>query len=463
MTNHLTPPMSKLCAALALALSAAPALAQDEPPGMIGKNGWLFYHHEFVEDPIGADTSVDLVARISKVLTANGTQVVVAMAPIKSRIYGEHLPDKPKPTRTMLGLYDHLIQSLRAAGVNAADLNAAFMGSPRRTAEFPLFLRHDTHWSASGALLAAETIRDFIAKQPEVKKAYDSVPEARFKLTWGEQKWPMDGDLVQQLPKGSPAYDKEMISVFSVTQEPAAGGGGLLGAAPEVGVTLMGTSYSADWTLFPAALRYALQRDTLSISIAADQGQWVGLETYLRDDAFQTRRPRLLVWEMPERDMKAPPDMPYREARYVSNNVEWLLRVSALAQKDCTAAVNKVNIEAASLGKSKAGSDLKTPATEDKDYVEMSFSKPVDRLEYLAAQLTTNGSKTVTLEASGPGVAVRKFTLPVAGDDLAHSFKAPLPPKGKAGYTKVKLYPGKTSGFEFKGLNVCQQPADLLK
>jgi alginate O-acetyltransferase complex protein AlgJ len=102
----------------------------------------------------------------------------------------------------------------RAAGVNAVDLNSAFMNSPKRTAEVPLFLRLDTHWSATGALLAAETIRDALATMPDVKKAYDAIPAATYKLTWADQRWPFEGDLVQQLPKGSPAYEKDMISVF---------------------------------------------------------------------------------------------------------------------------------------------------------------------------------------------------------------------------------------------------------
>jgi alginate O-acetyltransferase complex protein AlgJ len=178
----------------------------------------------------------------------------------------------------------------------------------------------------------------------------------------------------------------------------------------------------------------------------------------LRNDAFQTNRPKLLIWEMPERDMKAPPDMPYREARYVINNTEWLLRVSALAQKDCTAATTQVRVEPASLGQSNTDAGLKVGATHDTDDVELRFSRPFDRLEYLAAQLTTNGSKTMTLEASGPGVATRKFTLPLAGDDVAHTFKAPCP-KGRtlhlaalSGDQRFELWPGH-----------CQQPADLLK
>ena len=57
------------------------------------------------------------------------------------------------------------------------------------------------------------------------------------------------------------------------------------------------------------------------------------MESYLRDDAFQNKPPKLLIWEMPERDMHAPPDYKYREARYVSSNADWLKRVTELIKK----------------------------------------------------------------------------------------------------------------------------------
>jgi hypothetical protein len=54
------------------------------------------------------------------------------------------------------------------------------------------------------------------------------------------------------------------------------------------------------------------------------------MESYLRDDAFTTQRPDLVIWEIPEREMRSPPDYKFREARYLVGNEEWLARVTAL-------------------------------------------------------------------------------------------------------------------------------------
>eukprot|EP01041_Mallomonas_annulata_P028917 gene28917-50824_t len=101
-------------------------------------------------------------------------------------------------------------------------------------------------------------------------------------------------------------------------------------------------------------------------------------------------------------------------------------------------------------------------ATGDADFIDISFDKPVGQLDYLSMQAVVSGSKVVTLEASGPGVATRKFNVTVAGDDTAHALKSPLP-SGGAGYNRVKLYPGKASKVALTGLQVCRQPEDLLK
>jgi len=452
--------ITPIAAALALAFTTAPLVAQEPAPGIIGKNGWLYYNHEFLEDAPGAAKAIDLVGRINKQLVANGTQVLVAMAPIKIRLYPENLPDNRKLTPSLQGQYDAYMRQLAAAGVKTVDINKTLLTSPKRNDKWPLYFRQDTHWAAPGALAAAEAIKAAVLADPALKGAYDATPVAPYTLMWSDKDWPMTGDLVQQLPKGSPAMPQEGIGAFSVTRG-AQQGGGLLGNAPEVGITLMGSSYTADWTLFSAAVRYTLQRDTLAMSIAADQGQWVGLETYLREDAFQTNRPKLLIWEMPERDVKAGPSMPYREARYVMDDTEWLLKASAWVQKSCAASANKVSIDAASLGKGRAGADVSAATTTPQDYVELNFAQPVDKLEYLSARILDNGSKLVQAEASGPGVEPRKFTLNVAGDEGEHAFKTPLLSKGK-GYTKLRLYPGASKGFALKSVQLCQQPAGLI-
>jgi len=98
----------------------------------------------------------------------------------------------------------------------------------------------------------------------------------------------------------------------------------------------------------------------------------------------------------------------------------------------------------------------------DKDFIEVNFNKPLDRLDYLQALVTTTGSKKLVLEASGTGVETRWIDFVVAGDGAEHLMKTPLPSRGK-GFTKLKIYPGKNTSFVFKGLKVCRHPAELLK
>lgn len=452
------PTPSQLMLALAAVMAAPVTSAQDTPPGIVGKNDWLFYRHEFIQDIPQSEVSVALVGKIAKILEANGTTVMVALAPIKSRIYAEHLPANWPLTPALQSDYERLSKKFKEAGVHTADINTAFLNSPKRTGEFPLYFRQDTHWSATGALLAAEAVRDAIVANPTTKKAYDATPVVKQSILWATQKFPFTGDIVGQMAAGSPKYEKELATAFEVRKESA--GASLLGVA-QGGIALLGSSYTANWTHFPKSIEYVLQRDVPAISVNASLGQWVGLDTYLRDDGFQVGRPRLLIWEMPERDLKAAPSMPYREARYVLENDEWLTRVAALALRECTPAANNVSLGSTGLSKGKTGKDLSLASTGANDFVELNFSQTTTNTEYLSASLLANGSKSLTVEASGPGVPTKKFMLDLAGDENEHALKTPLFSKTK-GYTKVRLYPGDTKGFALKGLGMCRQPDGLL-
>ena len=189
------------------------------------------------------------------------------------------------------------------------------------------------------------------------------------------------------------------------------------------------------------------------------------MESYLSDDAFQVKAPKILIWEMPERDMRAPPDYKFRDARYVINNTEWLLRASAWVQNDCKPSAVSAKVTSVGLGAQAAhvqGNDVTTGPTNDNEFIELAFDKPIEKLDYLMANVTTAGSKTMILEGSGPGVTARRFTINVAGDEAAHALKTPLPSSGN-GFTKLRIYPGKTQSFALQRLKVCRQPEDLLK
>ena len=448
-----------------LVMSASHAV--EPSTGVIGKNEWLFYNYEMSEASHAATTNVslDLIQRFNKVLAANGINLVVVMVPLKMRIYSEYLPDEIILNDYMAGNYDRMIKALQVATVHTVDLNTAFVNSPKRNSDTPLFFRLDTHWTPTGAMLAAETIKAGINANPALKTTLDAMPVEVFKLAIANRKRPSKGrDLVDQLPKNTVTFAPEMVAQVNVTRVQAPKED-LLGNRVPVDLTLVGSSYSMDWTGFSDALRYALQRDVLSVAVAADQGSWVGIESYLRDDAFQAKAPKMVVWEMPERDMRAPPDYRFRDARYVSNNTEWLLRASAWVQASCKlsgVAAKLMPVGLASGVGNLKGSKIATGPTGDGDFIEISFDKPIEKLDYLSAMTATVASKSVTLEASGPGVATRRFTMAVPGDDAAHAFKTPLPSAG-AGFTKVRIFPGKSNGFVFDSLQLCRQPADLLK
>ncbi len=442
------------------------AQAAEAAPGIVGKNDWLFYRYEMTDTSHApmTDVSIDLIQRFNKVLAANGITMGVTMVPLKMRVYAEHLPDDLKINDYMAGNYARMSKALQAAQVNVIDLNTAFLNSPKRTGDSPFFFRLDTHWAPSGAVLAAETVKAGIDANPALKKALDATPEEGFKMAVNNRKRPSKGrDLIEQLPPNSPSFAPEQVAQVSVTraQPPKED---LLGNRAPVAITLVGSSYSRDWTGFTDALRYTLQRDILGIGVGADQGSWVGMESYLRDDAFQSKAPKMLLWELPERDMRAPPDYKFRDARYISNNTEWLLRASAWVQASCAPSSVTAKIVGGGLATPARlkGSEIGAGPANDADFVEIAFDKPMDKLDYLVARTITSGSKAMTLEASASGVAARRFTLTMPGDDVAHALKSPLPSSG-AGFTKVRIFPGKSDNFTLQGVQVCRQPEDLLK
>jgi alginate O-acetyltransferase complex protein AlgJ len=451
----------------ATASFAAPAFGADSAPGIIGKNEWLFYSNEISEpsDNGSVATSIGLMQRLSKVFADNGTTLAIAMVPIKMRIYAEHLPDNIKLSEHLRGNYERIAGGMKSAGMQVFDLNTAFMTSPKRSADLPFYFRLDTHWAPAGALLAAETIRAQIEANATLKPIFDATPEEAFKLTMARRRQSTRArDLTEQLAKPAPVFAPESVYMFEVSRA-GAPKQDLLGKAAAPMITLMGSSYSSNWTGFPDALRASLQRDVLAISVGADQGSWVGMESYLRDDAFQGDRPKLIIWEMPERDLRAVPSNKFRDARYVMDNSEWLLRTASWVQKSCQPGSPVAKLNTVGLGSNAAnlaGGDLATGPTSEGDFVEFIVDRPMERLDFLWASLVASGSKQVTIEASGPSMPAKRMTVAIPGDDVPHAFKVPVA-AGAAGVNKVRLYPGKTNKFALAQTKLCRLPEELLK
>ena len=440
-----------------------PAAAQaEEPAALAGQHEWLFYRYEWTSnaDLAASNISIDLIKSFSKVLQDNGITLIVSMVPIKARVYQAQLPDQNRLTPYMAGNYQRMAQALSANGVKVIDLDSSFIQEAKKHTDKPLFFRLDSHWTPAGALFAAETIASGMEADPALKSLLRSIPAEKYSLRWSEQAVKTTSrDLVSQLPKTSVNYAPESVYDFEVSK--AGANNNLLGEVATPQISLVGSSYSKAWTRFPEAIKYQLQKDVLSIAIAADQGSWVGMETYLRDEAFQNKPPKILIWEMPERDMRAPPAYLYRETRYRSDNLEWLQRVSALVQMQCQPALASARLVAEKMAVHD-GNHASMAKTGNADYLSIQFSQAVSAQEFLQASIQGKGLRYLNLEAWKGTEVVRKWSSSMNGDGAPHLLKLALPNSGKT-YTSLKIWPGEVEDFAINELRLCRQPPLSLK
>ncbi len=455
-----------LLSATILGLGCATVALADEPKVIVGKDNWLFFSQEIVgpDSVRDVDTSVDLVGRLSGLFQANGVQMVYALVPAKMRVYGEQLPDQWKMPAHMQGNYARIVAQLKSRNVNVIDINAALLQSPLRKSASPVFLKGDTRWSPLGALVAAEAIRKGIEGSPSLEAAFQATPVQKFTLEFNKQLTTLPaGDLASKIPNAAKKAPEQSL-LFNVTRSAPAEGDARVNASAKI--TLAGSTYSGNWTMFADALRFALQRDILALSVTEDKGPWVGLiEAYVSSNQFQTAPPRLLIWEAVEKELIAPPAFAYRDKQFVSDNTDWLLRVSAWIQRSCKPSTVKPVVAKAGLvatDPAAASDTISANGTSPTDFVEIVFDPPATRLDYLTANVVASGAQAVTLEIFGANGESRRIPVSLPADGRGQLLRAALP-GGSAGYSKVRLFPGKTDKFSVSQIAVCAQPDGLVK
>jgi len=428
---------------------------------IVGKNDWLFVRHEIVLEALDKDVqkALSLIGQFNRLLARNQIALAVVVVPSKMETYAEQLPDDFKVSAYMKGFNDAVLTALRADGVNVIDLKAPLRHAALENAASPVFFRLDTHWTPSGAMVAAQAIQAGVMANPGLTKALDAVPAQKYKVAWASkaQRQVKPRDITFLLPAGTPMYPAEEILRFKVSRESDTPGSLFGTSTPGADLGLAGSSFSGAWSGFADALRYTLQRDVLNFSVEGDAGPWAVMRAYLRDDAFQVHRPKLLIWEMPERVVGWRPSYPFRAERYRIDDNEWLLQVDALLQGVCQPAAISAKLEVGGLLKSQGG--MPGTSTQETDFVDIHLDKPADNRSYLSARLTTNGSRQVGIEALEAGGTMRKFNVDVAGDELVHIFKIPLGLSSR-GVNRIRLYPGNTNSFAVADIKVCRYPED---
>ncbi|MDO8776387.1 MAG: hypothetical protein Q7K57_48280 [Burkholderiaceae bacterium] len=260
-----------------------------------GKDGWLFLTDElrFVE---GGSTHLrargELLSAAARSLDRQGVKLVVALVPDKARLYANHLASGHYPGYNR-SRYPDALADLRRRNVIVVDLlKPLTLGA----AQGEVYYRSDTHWNQTGAQVAAEAVA------LAVRQLGLELEKTTFSTTNSGGKTERTGDLVRlmglddtpQTLRPRPDIETPVIT----RQSSIDNGGGLFGDTV-VPVVLTGTSYSLRGN-FHGFLQQALSAKVLNT--AKDGGGLLQATTaYLTDNAFQSAKPKILVWEVPER------------------------------------------------------------------------------------------------------------------------------------------------------------------
>src|SRR5271169_4733635 len=139
-----------------------PMLGMGDDAVLVGRYGRMFYLGEetvrqsaglVLRDQRVADT-VALIKAMRDELRLRGVGFLVASPPNAATVYQDDLPDWARNAGKRTE-YDLFLQGLAAERVRTVDLRPV-MTSAR--AEGPAYYRHDTHWTARGALAAYNAI-----------------------------------------------------------------------------------------------------------------------------------------------------------------------------------------------------------------------------------------------------------------------------------------------------------------
>ncbi|EPJ75498.1 MULTISPECIES: alginate O-acetyltransferase [Pseudomonas] len=286
-------------------------------PGVeLGKDQWLYTDEEFNAVVNGEQNEADNLAIIQGVrdaLKAQGTELVLAIIPAKTRLYPEHIGAN-KPASLHTDLYQQFHAQVAQAGVFAPDLLTPLQGAKQNG---QVFLRTDTHWTPMGAEVVAQQLGAAIAQ----KNPLNGEP-TKF-TTQAKETSAYKGDLTNFLPL-DPLFSNLLPQPDQLQQrstdlvEAQASGDDALFADSDVAVGLVGTSYSANpnWN-FLGALKQALHSDV--VNYAEDgHGPVLPMLKYLQTDAFKNSPPQVLIWEFPERYLPAHNDLGEFDPKWIA-------------------------------------------------------------------------------------------------------------------------------------------------
>ncbi|NVL45977.1 alginate O-acetyltransferase [Pseudomonas syringae pv. actinidiae] len=289
---------------------------EGRPGVVLGKDQWLYTDEEFDAVANGEQNEADNLALIQGVrdaLEKQGSKLVLAIVPAKTRLYPEHIGDN-KPASLHADLYQQFHAQVAKAGIFAPDLLAPLQAAKQQG---QVFLRTDTHWTPMGAEVAAQQLGAAIAQKAPLEGEPEQVRHPGYRNR-ALQRRP------DHVPATRPAVQQPAAQAGRAAErstDPVAGaaeGGDALFADSSVAVGLVGTSYSANpnWN-FVGALKQALRSDV--VNYAEDgHGPILPMLKYLQTDAFKNTPPQVVIWEFPERYLPAHNDLGEFDPKWIA-------------------------------------------------------------------------------------------------------------------------------------------------
>ncbi|WP_019937767.1 hypothetical protein [Bordetella sp. FB-8] len=267
-----------------------------------GCPGWLFLRDElnvYADGDSHLDTRAATVSAVQRALARHGIALLVAVVPDKSRIEQQHLCSLYRPA-SLNSRLDDWLSRLTAEGVPAVDLSAALRSVPGDA-----FFRTDTHWTQDGAGAAARTVAKRIRAM--------GVPLGSSKAGYRVEDEPAarrPGDLVRLAglddlpPSWQPAPEIVASRRYIPVAKAASSADDLFGDEDLPNVAVIGTSYSTTSDFVP---QLALALGTGVGNFARDGGKFGGsAQAYFTSTAYAQTPPKLIVWELDERDLQSP-------------------------------------------------------------------------------------------------------------------------------------------------------------
>ena len=271
---------------------------------VIGRDRWLFSETEFkieadFETALADNTNA--VAAMIKTLNSHGIKSHVVIVPDKARVMQNFSP-QPRAVAVQMR-YQKLTTGLRDLDVSVI---APYDELHIAAAQEQVFLRTDTHWSAQGAILVAQTALDQIGAL-NVGSASTQLVHSGTQLH--------DGDLYNFLDLGAfrtaLGFELETIDIYALKTKGETSAADLFGdtKTQAADIHLIGTSYSQDvkWSFADALQAFS----GLNVINYAQQGYGPikPMQDYLdKVVAKKLTLPEFVIWEIPEKYMSLPPE-----------------------------------------------------------------------------------------------------------------------------------------------------------